>query len=184
MGGVREGADGRDKNSLSYTMVLNNQESRRKFWAIHLSPGSFAYSALLAPLHSFIRSFTLCLAPEFVGKNFLSIIWTRRFYSVSTHCAMGGTKTVWARIDRQWEQIWQLLLSTKSMIDDSSVFPSMSSNEKTLFRHGSNSGGFSFQFIKKNKMNRLFCFRPSDPSSVVRLTYRYFKWLNGLFMIV
>ena len=41
-----------------------------------------------APLRSFARSLVHSLAPELMGQKFLSLNWTRRFHSVSSHCAM------------------------------------------------------------------------------------------------
>ena len=81
--------------SLS-TMVQKNQGSRRKYWITCSSARSFANtthsfacSALLALLaHSvtLIRSLTLLLPYELMGKRVNSMKGTQRFHTVLSHC--------------------------------------------------------------------------------------------------
>ena len=81
--------------SLS-TMVQKNQGSRRKYWITCSSARSFANtthsfacSALLALLaHSvtLIRSLTLLLPYELMGKKVKSMKGTQRFHTVLSHC--------------------------------------------------------------------------------------------------
>ena len=64
--------NGRVRISARWVERLWNR--RVEYWANHSSAHSFAHTA-----HS--------LAPELMGKRFLSMKWTRRFHTVSTYCA-------------------------------------------------------------------------------------------------
>ena len=85
------------------TMVYNNQEFRIQYWATRSSIPTFAHSVsltllthLLAP-HCLLRSRALlCLLNHSLAyslnhswaREVLSLKWTRRFHTVSTHCGL------------------------------------------------------------------------------------------------
>ena len=52
---------------------------------------------LLAPLHLFIRSLAHSITPELLGKSYFPLKWTRRFHTVSTHCAQVSARSMHAQ---------------------------------------------------------------------------------------